>query len=256
MKKTKPIVSIIMNCHNGQKYIRESLSSIQKQTFNNWETIFFDNQSNDNSLEIANSFKEDKRIKIFKSIKKMPLYEARNEAIKKTRGIYIAFLDTDDFWLPKKLELQLECIKKKKCEIIFSNFYVKRNKKKFLRLNKNILEVKTQGILNDYYLGILTGLINKKFFKKGFNRRYNFIGDFDFFLKLSLKHKICFINRPLATYRLHNDNLSIKNKTAYINELQNWLSKNEKKMNKLGLSLIMQKKNLIKLRIRNFFNLR
>ena len=102
----------------------------------------------------------------------------------------------------------------------------------------------------------MTGLINKKFFKKGFNKRYNIIGDFDFFLKLSLKHKICFINRPLATYRLHNENLSIKNKKTYINEMQNWISKNEKKINKLGLSLIMQKKNLIKLKIRDFFDLR
>lgn len=256
MKNAKPVVSIIMNCHNGEKYIRESLNSIKKQTYKNWETIFFDNESNDKSMEIVKSLKNDKRIKIFKSFKKLTLYEARNEAIKKARGTYIAFLDTDDLWLPKKLELQLDYIKKKKCEIIFSNFYIKKNKKKFLRLNKKILDVKTQNILNDYYLGILTGLINRKYFKKGFNKRYNIIGDFDFFLKLSFKNKICFINRPLAIYRLHNENLSIKNKKAYISEMQNWISKNKKKLNKLGLSLIMQKKNLIKLRIRNFFNLR
>ena len=128
MKKTKPIVSIIMNCHNGQKYIKESLNSIKKQTFKNWETIFFDNQSNDNSLEIAKSFKKDKRIKIFKSIKKLSLYEARNEAIKKTRGIYIAFLDADDLWLPKKLEIQLDYIKKKNLEKNFLNFLFKKKK--------------------------------------------------------------------------------------------------------------------------------
>ena len=102
--KKDEIVSVIMNCHNGDKYLKKSISSILKQSYKKWELIFFDNQSNDKSIEIISSFK-DKRIKIFKSKKYLKLYEARNEAIKKAQGKYICFLDTDDWWTPKKIEI-------------------------------------------------------------------------------------------------------------------------------------------------------
>ena len=65
----------------------------------------------DKSIEIISSFK-DKRIKIFKSKKYLKLYEARNEAIKKAQGKYICFLDTDDWWTPKKIEIQLKALVK------------------------------------------------------------------------------------------------------------------------------------------------
>ena len=60
----KPLVSVIMNCHNGDKYLEEAIKSVIKQTYKNWEIIFWDNNSTDKSAEIVNSFKDD-RIKYF-----------------------------------------------------------------------------------------------------------------------------------------------------------------------------------------------
>ena len=80
-KKT-PLVSIIMNCYNGDKYLRKSIKSIISQSYKNWELIFWDNNSEDNSKNILKSFK-DKRILYFRSKKFMKLYHARNLAIKK-----------------------------------------------------------------------------------------------------------------------------------------------------------------------------
>ena len=91
----KPLISIIVNCFNGEKYLKESLLSILKQTYSNWEVIFWDNQSSDNSKKIFSEFK-DKRFKYFISEKHTPLYEARNNAIQNSKGELIAFLDTDD----------------------------------------------------------------------------------------------------------------------------------------------------------------
>ncbi|SVC54039.1 uncharacterized protein METZ01_LOCUS306893, partial [marine metagenome] len=86
-----------MNCYNGEKYLREALDSIIDQTYKNWELIFWDNQSTDNSANIVLSY-NDHRIKYFLSKKSSLLYDARNLAIEKTQGEYLAFLDVDDFW--------------------------------------------------------------------------------------------------------------------------------------------------------------
>ena len=78
----KPLISILMNCYNGEKYLKESLNTVIKQSYNNWELIFWDNQSNDNSVEIAKSYR-DERIKIFISERHTNLGEARKNAFKK-----------------------------------------------------------------------------------------------------------------------------------------------------------------------------
>ena len=113
MKNKKPLISIIMNCYNGEKYLKKSINSIINQSYKNWELIFWDNQSQDNSKKILLSFK-DKRIKYFKSKKLLNLYNARNLAITKSIGTYICFLDTDDWWMKKKLQTQVNFINNNK----------------------------------------------------------------------------------------------------------------------------------------------
>ena len=75
-----------MNCYNGEKYLRKSIKSILKQSYNNWELIFFDNKSSDKSKKIFSEF-TDKRFKYFYSNKYLKLYKARNAAIKKAKVI-------------------------------------------------------------------------------------------------------------------------------------------------------------------------
>ena len=64
MKTKKNLVSIILNCYNGEKYLSEALSSVKAQSYKNWELIFWDNRSNDNSVNILKSFKI-KKLKYF-----------------------------------------------------------------------------------------------------------------------------------------------------------------------------------------------
>ena len=91
------LISIIVNCYNGEKYLKQTLESIQKQNYTNWELIFWDNQSTDNSKAIFDSFNES-RFKYFYSEKFTSLYEARNLACRKCNGEFITFLDCDDWW--------------------------------------------------------------------------------------------------------------------------------------------------------------
>ena len=117
----EPLVSIIMNCYNGEKYLEESLKSVINQSYQNWELIFWDNLSSDNSKKILNNFNE-KRFKYFLSDKHSILYHARNQALKKTNGDFIAFLDTDDLWLKDKLFKQIKLFSDESIGLVYSNY--------------------------------------------------------------------------------------------------------------------------------------
>lgn len=254
MQKNNSIkVSVIMNCHNGANYLSDSIKSLLKQKYKNWELIFWDNMSLDNSKQILLNFK-DKRIKYFKSKKFTSLYKARNMAIKKANGKFICFLDTDDWWSPDKLKEQINLVlKNKKANFIYSNFYIfdqNKNKTKIKYTGELPSGLITEFLLKEYKVGILTVMINKKIFKyKKFNEKFNIIGDFDFFINLSLKEKFLCVQKPLAHYRYHNTNFSRKI-SIYQNELNIWLLENENRFSKLGYSLRHVKLNYLKIKIK------
>ncbi len=258
MKDNSLIVSIIMNCHNGETFLKQSIDSIINQSFKNWELIFFDNVSDDNSLEIVDSF-NDKRIKVFKSEKFINLYHARNEAIQKAKGKYICFLDTDDYWERNKIEEQVNFLENNRnFEMVYSNFYtIKKDNTKYIQNNYNLPEGKiVKDLLKKYSIGILTACIKKKIFENIlFDEKTNIIGDFDFFVKLSCDYNIGCIQKPLAFYRDHENNLSKKKLGVYINELNYWIKNNNKRYKKLGISLINIKILLFKLRLKNFLKI-
>ena len=250
----KPIISIIMNCYNGEAFLNEAINSITKQTFENWELIFFDNNSIDKSEKIAKSFK-DSRIKYFKSDRLLNLYDARNLAVKKTNGDYISFLDTDDMWTKDKLEKQINFIKKNSnYKILYSNYYVlNNNEKKIMYKNELPSGFITQKLLDFYGIGINTAFIDKSIFEQyNFKEDLNIIGDFDFFIQTSKKFQIGYISDPLTFYRIHENSFTKKNYKMYINELSNWIRENEKILLKNNYSLKKQKFYVIKLKIKSF----
>lgn len=115
-----PCVSVVMNCYNGECYLREAIDSVYAQTFTDWEIVFWDNASSDGSSDIAHEYGD--RLRYFRSDRTFPLGKARNLAFAETRGEYIAILDVDDIWLPKKLEKQLTLfMSNPKLGLVFSN---------------------------------------------------------------------------------------------------------------------------------------
>jgi glycosyltransferase involved in cell wall biosynthesis len=119
-----PLVSIIINCYNGEKYLHKAIKSVLNQNYKHWEIIFFDNNSIDRSSFLLKKYK-DKRIKYFKTKKTYPLYKARNLAIKKSKGELISFLDIDDWWLKNKLNKQIKFfLKNKAVDVLYSNTYL------------------------------------------------------------------------------------------------------------------------------------
>ena len=235
MKLIKNKVSIIVNCHNGENYLSKCINSILNQTYKNWEIIFWDNNSNDKSLKIIKSFKSPK-IKIFKSKKKLKLYDARNFALKKVDGEYIAFLDVDDFWLNNKIEQQIKILKKNNVDICYTNFFIKnKNKLSSFRKKKLPSGKISKEILLDYPIYISTVLLKAKtLFKNNFsfNPKYEILGDFDLFYKLSKKFRFKAIQQPLSVYRSHSGNTSKKRVNLKILEMDDWIKKNKEFKNK------------------------
>ena len=114
-------VSIILNCRNGAEYLKDTLEAIKQQSFSDYEIIFWDNCSTDNSAQIAKTF--DKRLRYFWGEEMLPLGAARNKAIACAQGDYIAFVDCDDLWDREKLEKQVnELERDSSVGMVFTNF--------------------------------------------------------------------------------------------------------------------------------------
>lgn len=101
-----PQVSVIINVRNGAATIREAIDSVIEQTFQDWELIVWDDRSTDSSAAIVGQYR-DPRIRYFLSPDDLPLGAARNDAMRRASGEWLAFLDQDDVWLPHKLEKQV-----------------------------------------------------------------------------------------------------------------------------------------------------
>jgi glycosyltransferase involved in cell wall biosynthesis len=254
----KPLVSIIINCLNGEKYLDKAIKSVLVQNYQNWEIVFFDNNSIDKSYLILKKYK-DRRIKYYKSKKTYPLYKARNLAIKKSKGELISFLDVDDWWIKSKLKKQVEVfLADQTVDVLYSNVYLfndkKKTKKIFIKKKLSYGKI-TQKLIDKFEMPILSTLIKKNIFNQiKFDNRYTIIGDLDFFVRLSLIKNITAIQEPLAYYRIHDSNLTKKRIDLNIKELESWVSekvKNKKfKSNNFSeiynlIKLLRIKKNII-----------
>lgn len=115
------LVSIIMPSYNTAMFIADTIKSVLKQTYENWELIIVDDCSTDNTDEIVNEF-QDKRIKYFKNNTNCGAAVSRNRAIKEAKGKWIAFLDSDDLWMPDKLEKQTKFMKMNDYHFSYTNY--------------------------------------------------------------------------------------------------------------------------------------
>jgi teichuronic acid biosynthesis glycosyltransferase TuaG len=115
------LVSIITPSYNSAKFIKQCIESVIAQTYTNWEMLIVDDYSADNSLQILKKY-NDKRIQLIELDKNVGASESRNVAIRKAKGKYIAFLDSDDLWEPQKLEKQISFMETEDIAFSFSTY--------------------------------------------------------------------------------------------------------------------------------------
>ena len=210
------LVSIIMPSYNTGRFINAAIESVLAQTYQNWELLVVDDCSTDNSLELAKSFNDD-RIKIFQNDTNSGAAVSRNFAIKMAKGKWIAFLDSDDIWLPEKLSEQLRFMVENNHD--FSYTVYSQIDEFSNPLNIEVFGPKKIGkhkMFQYNYVGCLTVIYNAE--KTGFiqvepslQRR----NDYAIWLKVC-RHCDCYLlNKNLALYRIRTNSLShsgMKNK--------------------------------------------
>ncbi len=207
------MVSVIMNCYNSSQFLSEAINSVYAQTFKDWEIIFWDNASTDNTPEVAKNF--DHKLRYFRSETTFSLGQARNMALEKAKGEYIAFLDCDDFWLPEKLEKQIAILEADlDAVLLYSNYFILKDNRKLLALKKWQPQGKIfDQQLCDFSVGILTVVIRRKVLDdlSGlFDVTLNLAEDFDFFLRILYNSKAVYQEHPVAVYRVYQGMSSIK----------------------------------------------
>ena len=235
-ERLSPAVSIIMNCLNCEKYLSEAIDSVFNQTCRDWEIIFWDNASGDDSGRVAQGY--DARLKYYRSPDGvMPLGEARNRAMEKASGKYIAFLDCDDTWVPEKLEKQVPLFNDEKVGLVFSNA-----RRCFQQDGSSVLQWhKGSGspskgqvfssLLTNYPIVLSTAMVRRQAIDGldgAFESTLEYSEEFDLFIRIAHAWHVDYVDEPLIKLRVHSESVSQNKYSVIQKELAFIMGKFEK----------------------------
>ncbi len=199
------IFSIIMPVFNSEKTVSDSINSVLNQTYSNFKLYIINDSSTDNSKDIILSF-NDERIIYLETPENSGVASARNLGIKHCTGNYISFLDSDDLWLPRKLECQLAKLLDG-YDVVCSNYITFSNDSE-LSLRQSPTIIKYTSMLKSNFIGNLTGTYNTYSLGKFFQKK---VGHEDYVMWLEIlkkSNKAFCIQDSLAKYRVSNTSLS------------------------------------------------
>ncbi len=195
------LISVITPSYNTAAFIADTIKSLQMQTYTNWEMIIVDDCSTDNTDEVVASF-SDARIKYLKNEKNSGAAASRNYALREAKGKWIAFLDSDDLWMPDKLEKQVSFMENGGYHFSYTAYEEINEQSEPLGVTlKGPKRITKHGMYNYCWPGCLTvmydaehvGLIQIEHIKKN--------NDYAMWLKVCKKADCYFLDETLAKYR-------------------------------------------------------
>jgi glycosyltransferase involved in cell wall biosynthesis len=221
---TFPLISIVIPTYNRADLIGKAIQSILNQTYNNWELIIVDNYSDDNTREVIKSF-ADSRISMLQIPRTGSVAASRNFGVMHSKGEWVAFLDSDDWWFPEKLSVVCKAIQGKpdliyhELQIVSGQDDKKSKKKTKSRKLKSPIFIDLLQNGNDIALSSVT--IRKSIFDKvgGMNESHTFfaVEDYDAWLRIAkVTERFTRIPRVLGAYRLHDGNIGKINNFRYL----------------------------------------
>lgn len=204
------LVSIITPSYNAEQFIGQMIESVIAQTYQDWELLITDDCSTDGSCAIVERYaQQDSRIKLFRLERNSGAGVARNESIKHARGRYIAFCDSDDWWLADKLQEQIDFMTQNRVQICYSSYYTCNKAGNITGLVASYKHISYNHIIRDDSIGFLTCIYDTveigKVYMPSIRRRQ------DWALKIQLlqKHPMAYgVIKPLACYRVREGSLS------------------------------------------------
>jgi glycosyltransferase involved in cell wall biosynthesis len=207
-----PKVSIIMNCYNGEKYLREAMDSVFAQTYQDWEIVFWDNNSSDASPQIAKSY-GDPRVKYFRSASLTNLGEARRNAVNEASGEWVGFIDCDDIWYPEKLTVQLNALEGTDYVFAYAGIIEMTAAGEAIRTvvpkyaSGDILE----HLLNQFDVNMVTPMIRRSFLvdhQINFEPEITASEEYNLFVRLAARGTVLVQKNILGRYRVYSGSLT------------------------------------------------
>lgn len=206
-----PLVSIIMPSYNCSPFLRTAIDSVLSQTYGNWELLIQDDASTDGSLAIIEEYAaRDPRIKFERNDRNRGAALTRNRAIERSEGEYLAFLDSDDVWLPKKLETQLTFMQTHDCDFSFTQYVHMDEKGRLMGVQVKVIKHLTyRKMLMHCWPGCLTVMYKQDLHQKIYSEDVERNNDHALFLRV-LKNcrNACGIEACTALYRIRKGSVS------------------------------------------------
>jgi glycosyltransferase involved in cell wall biosynthesis len=214
-KESHPLVSVLMTAYNREKYIAEAIESVMASTYQNWELIIVDDQSKDQTVEIARSYEaKDDRIKVYINEKNLGDYPNRNKAASYAKGKYLKFVDADDMIYPYGLE-QLVFYMEQFPDASYGLCSLEQDKSRIFPFQLSPKEAYKRHYFEEslFHKAPLSAIIKKDAFELvgGFSGKQH-LGDFEMWHSLSQKFPVVLMPHGIGWYREHeeqqmNDNL-------------------------------------------------
>ncbi len=237
----KPRVSVIIPTYNRENMIGNAIESVLNQTFRDFEIVIIDDASDDNTEEVVKGFDDDRIVYILHKEKKGGS-AARNTGIKKATGKFIAFLDSDDWWHPKKLEKQLSKMETSRInpELVYTGIRQVNNDGKLI---KEIIPIFRGNIFQELLIENVVGTTSSVLLRKEVFSDVGFFDenlpsrqDLDLWIRIARKHIFDYVETPLVYQRIHenriteNLNAKIKGRFLLLDKIYDQLKKDTKKL--------------------------
>ncbi len=208
----KTLVSIIMPAYNSENTLNEAVESVIKQTYHNWELLIVVDAATDLTENIAKSWaKKDARVKVFVSSRNQGVAKSRNIGLEKAKGKYLAFLDSDDRWLPEKLKQQTKFMEETNAFVSYGA-YRRFSEHHLLNVVNPPAQVSYRRLLMGNVIGNLTGMVSRELVKdlKFLSQGHE---DYIFWLQAVRRAQFAYLvpsDGPIAEYRVQKKSLSAK----------------------------------------------
>ncbi len=206
-----PLVSVIMPIYGTERYLESAMQSVLDQTCQDIELILLNDSSPGDPLPIIHGFKDD-RIRYLEHENNGPSF-TRNRGIRESRGLYVAFLDSDDEWLPNKLERQLAVLEEEPwVDVVYSQRLTIDEKGD--PVTGYAPRLFSGNILNELYVDnfvcMSSSILRRQVFRKVglLDESLRMSEDFDFWLRVACEHRFWAIEEPLVRYRVHSEQVS------------------------------------------------
>lgn len=202
-----PYVSIVLPTYNRADLIGDSIRSVLGQTYQEFELIVVDDASTDNTEEVVVSF-QDSRIRYLRLDENLGAAGARNRGIEAAQYDYIAFEDSDDLWLPNKLEIQMRCFDEDDYGLVYCTYYLERGNQTIMVPDFHACACNYEGwiykeLIERNFIGTPTIVMKKKCAQDVgmFCEELRSLEDWEFVLRISQRYKIKFVNQCLVHAR-------------------------------------------------------